>query len=92
MLEDEVSTKDDVPSIEADPLDDDWMIEDIVVETTLDEVPLVVFVIILADGEMVMYEVENVLIDSDTVVGVTLGISTELKDEAFLLKPSSPVP
>ena len=71
LLEDGLSTKDDVPSIEADPLDDDGMIEDIVVETTLDEVPLVVFVIILGVEDIVMYEVENVLIESDTVAGVT---------------------
>ena len=72
MLEDEDSTKDDVPSIEDEPLDDDGMVEYIVVDTTLDEVPLVVFVIILGDDEMVMYEVENVLFDSDTVVGVSV--------------------
>ena len=85
ILEDDVLTEDGVLSIESDPLDDDAMEDDIVVATTLDEVPLVVSVIILGDEEMVMYEVENVLNDSDTVVGVTVGTSVKLEDEAVVL-------
>ena len=84
ILDGDVFTEDVVLSI-ADPLDDDAMEDDIVVATTLDEVPLVVSVIILGDEEMVMYEVENVLNDSDTVVGVTVGTSVKLEDEAVVL-------
>ena len=80
LLEDGLSTKDDVPSIETDTLDDDGMIEDIVVHTTLDEVPLVVFVITLGVEDIVMYEVENVLIQSDTVTGVTTEVSVNVED------------
>ena len=84
ILDGDVFTEDVVLSI-ADPLDDDAMDDVIVVATTLDEVPLVVSVIILGDEEMVMYEVENVLNDSDTVVGVTVGTSVKLEDEAVVL-------
>ena len=87
ILEDDVLTEDGVLSEEADSLDDDAMEDDIVVATTLDEVPLVVSVIILGDEEMVMYEVENVLNDSDTVVGVTVGTSVKLEEVVLISSP-----
>jgi len=87
ILEDDVLTEDGVLSVEADSLDDDAMEDDIVVATTLDEVPLVVSVIILGDEEMVMYEVENVLNDSDTVVGVTVGTSVKLEEVVLISSP-----
>ena len=63
--------------------------DDKVVNGTLEEVPLVVSVIPKVDDERVLYDVENVLSDSDTVVGVTVGTFDKLSvDDAVELKSS----
>ena len=91
----------DVHTVDEKPLDlvyDDLETEDVVlhmldddkvVNGTLEEVPLVVSVIPKVDDERVLYDVENVLSDSDTVVGVTVGTFDKLSvDDAVELKSS----
>ena len=56
---------------------------------TLEEVPMVTSVIPKVDDERVLYDVEIVLSDSDTVVGVTVGTFDTLSvDDAVELKSS----
>jgi hypothetical protein len=70
-------------------LDDHILDDDAVVDAILEEVPLVVSVIPKVDDERVLYDVENVLSDSDTVVGVTVGTFDKLSvDDAVELKSS----
>ena len=91
-VDDEIERDDDVSSAEIELLDDHMLEDDTVVDGTLEEVPRVVSVITFVDEERVRYDVENVLNDSDTVVGVTVGISVKLSvDEAVVLMPSPPI-
>jgi hypothetical protein len=86
------TTEDDVSSVEIELLDGHMPDDDIVVDGTLEEVPLVVPVIPKVDDERVLYDVENVLNDSETVVGVTVGTFDKLSvdDAVELIVLSSP--